>query len=57
MPIRRIFDIIGPKGFIPNGINWNNTDMMWDYNFFITHDFINKFNNVYTQVLRVRFLS
>jgi|TARA_B110000967_G_scaffold102136_1_gene104824 Ca2+-binding EF-hand superfamily protein len=50
MPIRRIFDIIGPKGFIPNGINWNNTDMMWDYNFFITHDFINKFNNVYTQV-------
>ena len=50
MRIRRVFDIIGPRGFIPNGINWNNTSIMWDYNFYVDHDFTEKFNSIYTQV-------
>ena len=50
MRIRRVFDVIGPRGFVPNGINWNNTDIMWDFNFHVTHDFTEKFNSVYTQV-------
>jgi hypothetical protein len=49
MLIRRVFDILGPKGYVPNGINWKNTNILWDYNFHITHDFINEFNSTYTQ--------
>ena len=50
MRIRRVCDMIGPRGFIPNGINWNNTSIMWDYNFYVDHDFTEKFNSIYTQV-------
>ena len=49
MLIRRIFDILGPKGYVPNGINWKNTNILWDYNFHITHDFIREFNRTYTE--------
>ena len=49
MRIKRVFDILGPRGFVPNGINWKNTDILWEHNFYITHDFINRFNSTYTQ--------
>ena len=50
MIIRRVFDILGPKGFVPNGINWKHTNYLWEHNFYITHDFIDKFNKDYTQM-------
>lgn len=50
MIINRIFDVFGPQGPVPNGLNWNYTSDLWDSNFFVTHDFIEKFNKKYVQV-------
>jgi len=50
MQIKKIFDVIGPNGFIPNGWNYNFTNDLWDHNFIITHNSIDAFNKNYTQV-------
>jgi hypothetical protein len=50
MQIKRVFDIEGPNGFVPNGWNWNYTYDMWDHNFTVNHHFIEKFNKKYIQV-------
>ena len=50
MKINRVFDVIGPRGPVPNGLNWNYTDTFWDYNFYIYHKLIDAFNKKYTQL-------
>jgi hypothetical protein len=50
MQIKRVFDVIGPGGFAPNGWNYNYTEDYWDNNFTVTHEFIEKFNKKYVQV-------
>ena len=50
MKINRVFDIIGPMGPIPNGLNWKFTNTFWDYNFHVTHKLIDAFNKSYTQL-------
>lgn len=50
MQIKRIFDLKGPAGFVPNGWNYKYTDDLWNNNFIVTHDFIEKFNKKYIQV-------
>jgi len=50
MLIKRIFDVVGPSGFIPNGWNWNYIEDFWNHSFYINHDFIQKFNSKYIQV-------
>lgn len=50
MRIRRVFDIKGPMGFVPNGINWKFTDIFWKYNFYVTHKLIDEFNKTYGQI-------
>lgn len=50
MKIKRVFDIQGPNGFVPNGWNWNYTEDMWNHNFTVNHNFIEKFNSKYIQV-------
>lgn len=50
MRIKRLFDVVGPSGFVPTGWNWNYTDDIWDNNFVINHNFIETFNSKYVQV-------
>ena len=50
MQINRIFDFIGPRGFIPNGMNYNFTSDLWDNNFYIDNDYINTFSKKYLQI-------
>lgn len=50
MLIKRIFDVKGPAGFVPNGWNWNYSADLWDNNLIVTHEFIEKFNSKYVQV-------
>tara|TARA_B110000858_G_C17772935_1_gene460659 strand:+ start:404 stop:1858 length:1455 start_codon:yes stop_codon:yes gene_type:complete len=50
MKINRVFDIIGPMGPVPNGLNWKFTNTFWDYNFHVTHKLIDAFNKSYTQL-------
>ena len=50
MKIKRLFDVVGPSGFIPTGWNWNFTDDIWNNNFVINHNFIETFNSKYVQV-------
>ena len=50
MKIKRLFDVKGPVGFVPTGWNWNFTDDMWNNNFVVNHNFIEKFNSKYVQV-------
>lgn len=50
MQIKRVFDVTGPNGFIPNGWNYNFTNDMWDYNFIVTHNSIEAFNKKYVQI-------
>ena len=50
MLIKRIFDIKGPVGFVPNGWNWNYSEDLWNNNLIVTHEFIEKFNAKYIQV-------
>jgi hypothetical protein len=50
MKINRIFDFIGPSGFIPNGINYNFTSDLWDNNFHIDNDYINTIAKKYLQI-------
>ena len=50
MQIKRVFDVVGPGGFAPNGWNYNFTEDYWDNNFTVTHEFIEKFNKKYVQV-------
>lgn len=47
MKIKKVFDIQGPNGFVPNGWNWNYTNDMWDHNFIVTHKTIEAFNKNY----------
>ena len=47
MQINRVFDFIGPSGFIPNGVNYKYTSDMWDSNFYIDNIFIDEFNKKY----------
>ena len=35
MKINRVFDVIGPKGPVPNGLNWNYTNTFWEHDFYI----------------------
>ncbi len=50
MQIHRVFDFLGPSGFIPNGLNYNFTSDLWDNNFFIDNDFITAFSKKYLQI-------
>lgn len=50
MQIKKIFDIVGPNGVVPNGWNYNYTSDFWDYNFIVVHDFIKQFNKNYVHV-------
>ena len=50
MQINRIFDFLGPSGFIPNGINYNFTSDLWDNNFYIDNDYINIIAKKYLQI-------
>ena len=50
MRIRRVFDVKGPMGFVPNGINWNFTNIFWKYNFYVNHKLIDEFNETYGQI-------
>lgn len=50
MKIHRVFDFIGPSGFIPNGMNYNFTIDLWDNNFYIDNDYINAFSKKYLQI-------
>lgn len=50
MKIKRLFDVVGPAGFVPTGWNWNFTDDIWNNNFVINHNFIETFNSKYVQV-------
>jgi hypothetical protein len=50
MQINRVFDFIGPSGFIPNGVNYKYTSDMWDSNFYIDNIFIDEFNKKYLQI-------
>jgi hypothetical protein len=50
MQINRVFDFIGPSGFIPNGVNYKYTSDMWDCNFYIDNIFIDEFNKKYLQI-------
>ena len=51
MQINRIFDFIGPRGFIPNGMNYNFTSDLWDNNFYIDKalNLLNKNLDGYTE--------
>lgn len=50
MQIKKVFDVTGPNGFVPNGWNYNFTNDLWDHNFIITHNSIEAFNNNYVHV-------
>ena len=50
MQIKKVFDVTGPNGFVPNGWNYNFTNDLWDHNFRITHNSIEAFNKNYVQV-------
>jgi hypothetical protein len=50
MQIKKVFDVTGPNGVVPNGWNYNFTNDLWDTNFIITHNSIESFNKNYTQV-------
>lgn len=50
MQIKKVFDVTGPNGFVPNGWNYNFTNDLWDHNFIITHNSIEAFNKNYVQV-------
>lgn len=50
MLIKRIFDICGPNGYVPNGWNWNYVEDLWNHNSIVYHEFINDFNKKYGQV-------
>jgi len=47
MKIKKVFDVQGPYGFVPNGWNYKYTNDMWDYNFIVTHETIAAFNKNY----------
>lgn len=48
--INRVFDIIGPRGNVPNGWNYNYTEDFWNHNFIVNHLFIQDFNKNYEQI-------
>ena len=50
MKVKRLFDVIGPSGFVPTGWNWNFTEDIWNNNFLINHTFIETFNSRYVQI-------
>lgn len=50
MKINRIFDFLGPRGFIPNGINYNYTSDFWDNGFYVDNDYIQTFSKKYLQI-------
>lgn len=50
MQIKRVFDIIGPSGFVPNGWNYNYSNDFWNHNFIVNHEFINTFLKKYNSV-------
>jgi hypothetical protein len=48
--IHRIFDFVGPSGFMPNGVNYNYTIDAWNRNFYIDNNFIEQFSKKYLQI-------
>jgi hypothetical protein len=50
MQIHRVFDFLGPNGFIPNGLNYNFTSDLWDNSFFIDNNYITAFSKKYLQI-------
>ena len=50
MKVRRVFDVVGPSGVVPNGINWNFIETFWNHDFYVNHNLINDFNKKYKQI-------
>jgi len=50
MKIKRVFDVFGPRGHVSNGWNWNYSSDFWDFNCFVNHLFIKKFDKSYLQI-------
>lgn len=48
--INRVFDFMGPVQFVPNAWNYKYSSVLWDYNFAIWHESIDKFNEIYKQI-------
>ena len=50
MQLHRVFDFIGPTGFIPNGMNYNYTADLWDTSYTPNNVYIDNFAKKYLQV-------